>query len=626
MPWQRGELRLRSLTSHYIEGLKPAFPRVDLELGIQAQTPDLITPGTRLGKYEIVHRIAFGGMAEIYLARSSGIEGFEKFVVLKRILPQYAANQEFVRMFLREARLAATLDQANIAHVYDIGETSGIYFFTMEYLHGEDLRWIMRKLALDGKRLPLQQALTIVIGAAAGLHFAHEKKGSDGRPLGIVHRDMSPSNVVVTYDGGVKVVDFGVAKMTADPELSKRYALKGKLAYMSPEQLYNRPLDRRSDLFALGVVLYESTTHTRLFKGQTEVDTIRMVLEGSIPTPSSLDPDYPPELEAIVMHALQKDPDKRYASARDLQLDLEAFARERRLHVSSAGLADWMEKSFGPKREIWHSLSVATAPAPEPAPPPAVIQEPATRIVAHAAVTSSDQAAAPAAAADNSATPITRSLIAQHTATPFRARALTALAGGVGALVIAVAVWFGRSHAAAPSAVGGGGAAGAPVVMLVTERGEVAVEPGTAQTTVAARPASAPPPAIPAAAPAAPAVAPPAAAPAPPRLQRGRRPAANPSAAFSAALARRQGEIQRCFTSFSRGTAATDGDISLRFEVAADGRVTSVAVLPAATAATPLGACLAGIGARTVFAPQPAPVAFRIPLTVERRVAQEDGR
>jgi len=194
-----------------------------------------IAPGSILGKYEIVHRIAFGGMAEIYLARAAGIHGFEKHVVLKRILPHLAENEELVRMFLKEARVAATLDHANIAHVYDIGEENGVYFFTMEYLHGEDLRNIMRTLTKLEADLPLEHALATVVGAAAGLHFAHERKGADGRPLGIVHRDISPSNIVVTYDGSVKVVDFGVAKMTADPDLSRRYSLKGKLAYMSPE-------------------------------------------------------------------------------------------------------------------------------------------------------------------------------------------------------------------------------------------------------------------------------------------------------------------------------------------------------------------------------------------------------
>ena len=224
-----------------------------------------VPPGARIGKYEVVHRIATGGMAEIFLVRAVGIYGFEKYVVLKRILPQHAASEEFVKMFLKEARVAASLDHANIAQVHDIGEAGGSTFFTMEYLHGEDLRHIVRYLDSRALRLPLEHALSIVIGAAAGLHFAHEKKGPDGRSLGIVHRDVSPANIVVTYDGGVKLVDFGIAKLATDPELSQRYALKGKLAYMSPEQLHNLPVDRRSDVFSLGIVLYEITTHARLF-------------------------------------------------------------------------------------------------------------------------------------------------------------------------------------------------------------------------------------------------------------------------------------------------------------------------------------------------------------------------
>src|SRR5262245_3427890 len=190
---------------------------------------DLIAPGTKLGKYRVLHRIAFGGMAEIYLARASGIQGFEKYVVLKRILPQFAANHELIRMFLQEARLAALLDHTNIAQVHDIGEEGGAFFFTMEYLHGEDARLINRGLTERGERIPLQHAVHIVIDASAGLHFAHEKKGADGTPLGIVHRDLSPSNIVVTYAGGVKVVDFGVAKIATDPELSASHTLTGKI-------------------------------------------------------------------------------------------------------------------------------------------------------------------------------------------------------------------------------------------------------------------------------------------------------------------------------------------------------------------------------------------------------------
>ena len=244
-------------------------------------------------------------------------------------------------MFLDEARLAATLDQANIAQVYDIGQTGGSYFFTMEYLHGEDLRRSCAR-GRRGETAAAQQAPHIVIGAAAGLHFAHEKTGSDGRPLDIVHRDISPSNIVVTYDGGVKVVDFGIAKIAADPELSKRYALKGKLAYMSPEQLAQRAVDRRSDVFSLGIVLYEISTQLAAVQGARPKWTrCSMVLEG-VAAPSTIEPDYPPELEPIVMRMLEKDPAQaRRVGARSAARSRGVCARSAPAHlVGRAGRLD----------------------------------------------------------------------------------------------------------------------------------------------------------------------------------------------------------------------------------------------------------------------------------------------
>ena len=194
-------------------------------------------------------------MAEIYLAKARGIEGFEKLVVLKRILPQHADSEDFIRMFLDEARLAATLHHPNIAQTYDIGTEGGSYFFTMEYVHGEDMRNILKTCARTRKGLPLDHSITMVLGTAAGLHHAHEKLASDGSPLNIVHRDVSPSNVLVTYDGAVKVVDFGIAKAATHRAESRVGSLKGKIAYMSPEQCRGEKLDRRSDVFAIGILL-----------------------------------------------------------------------------------------------------------------------------------------------------------------------------------------------------------------------------------------------------------------------------------------------------------------------------------------------------------------------------------
>jgi serine/threonine protein kinase len=598
----------------------------------QIDSSELIAPGTRLGKYEIVHRIAYGGMAEIYLARASGIQGFEKHVVLKRILPQYAENQELVRMFLKEARLAAGLDHPNIAHVYDIGETRGSFFFTMEYLHGEDVRRITRELKRMEARLPLEHAMEIAIGAASGLHCAHDKKGPDGRSLGIVHRDISPSNLVVTFHGGVKVVDFGVAKITADPELSRRHSLKGKLAYMSPEQLSAQTVDRRSDVYSLGVVIYEITTHARLFKATTDVETMRLVLERAIPAPSSLVPDYPPDLEAIVMRAMEKDPEKRYPTARALQLDLEAFTRNHKLEVSSASLAVWMESTFGPKSDPWQALPpMVTGPTEIPLESPSAEPTAATRAVSHhpgvspvtpAVLANPNTPVTPAT--PGSAAPAEGQVGVPVGVMPaHRPRRRVALAGALITVVAlagaALAVGRARSGRPAPGAMPA--AAGNTAVLVMAEGGNVAIE---------GKAVAAPPPLPPPAPPSPESGAEQTVTPAPPRapnsITRARRRelartarAAPSGESFSASFARHEPAIRRCFTAAAGQPGAIAGEIALRFQTARDGRVTSVAVQPPAVASTPLGACLVDVGLKTAFAPQPEPMAFRIPLTVQPR-------
>jgi serine/threonine protein kinase len=303
-------------------------------------------PSTQVGKYQLLRRIATGGMAELFLARAVAIHGFEKLVVLKRILPQHAESDEFIRMFLAEARLAATLHHPNIVQVYDIGEDDNAYFFTMEYVQGQDLRKLVRAARKADRALPLEHILHIVMGIAAGLHHAHEKIGTDGRPLGIVHRDVSPSNVLVTYEGGVKIVDFGIAKAATAQSATIAGTLKGKIPYMSPEQCRGESVDRRSDIFSIGTLLWELTTGARLFTGDNEFAMINLVAAGTVPPPSTVRPDYPPELEAIVMRALTADRESRYTTALDLQIDLEDFAREARLPVSSARMSKFMRELF----------------------------------------------------------------------------------------------------------------------------------------------------------------------------------------------------------------------------------------------------------------------------------------
>jgi hypothetical protein len=332
----------------------------------------------RLGRYEVLHRMAVGGMAEIYLARASGPEGFEKVVVIKRILPRLASSREVVTMFLDEARIAATLHHSNIVQVYDIGESDGEYFFAMELLHGEDAGALMHTLGPRERRLPLEHAVGIVANVCAGLHYAHERVGRDGAPVGIVHRDVSTSNVFVTTDGEVKLLDFGVAKAAHRLSVTTGGVPKGKLAYMSPEQIAGTPLDRRSDIFSLAVLLWELTTSRRLLRAKSDYETMKAITDEDAPPPSVFQDDYPPDLERIVMKGLARDAAQRFQTAQELQLALEAFSREHKLAVSSIALGALMKELFGVRRTAFletdptslPAAGAAEAPPTEPGPAP----------------------------------------------------------------------------------------------------------------------------------------------------------------------------------------------------------------------------------------------------------------
>jgi hypothetical protein len=309
--------------------------------------------GPRMGKYRLIRRLAEGGMGEIFIGRAEGRAGFEKIVVLKRILQQNVSDRDAVRMFLDEARLMAALNHPNIVQVYDFGTASGGHFFAMEYVPGEDVGRIMKAATLAGRALPLELAIGVIAEAAAGLHYAHEMKAPDGTELQIVHRDISPSNVLVSYDGAVKLTDFGIAKWNKRLTETRYGALKGKLQYMSPEQCRADPLDRRSDVFGLGILLYELTTGTRLFQGTSDFGVLEQIVNHDAPRPSTRRPGYPPAVERIVMRALARNPDERYQTARDLQLELEAYALEARLPISAVARAAEMHALFGKKVEAW---------------------------------------------------------------------------------------------------------------------------------------------------------------------------------------------------------------------------------------------------------------------------------
>ncbi|WP_437599273.1 protein kinase [Sorangium sp. So ce590] len=307
-----------------------------------------------LGRYRLLKKIGMGGMAEIWVASVAGISGVKKICVVKRILPHLIDSPEFVRMFLDEARIAATLDHPNLVQMYDIEEVDGVPVIAMEYLHGEDLRTVKKSLRSANRRMPFEHAITIAAGVAAGLHYAHEKVGFDGRPLDIVHRDVSPHNVFVTYDGAVKILDFGIAKAANRVNETRDGALKGKVPYMSPEQCTSEQLDRRSDIYSVGILLYEMSTGSRLFRrGVTEFELMRAIVEDPVLPPIQVCSDYPPELQRIVLKCLERDRERRYATARDLQIDLEAFAREERLATSSLALSSFMAELFGQRVEAW---------------------------------------------------------------------------------------------------------------------------------------------------------------------------------------------------------------------------------------------------------------------------------
>jgi eukaryotic-like serine/threonine-protein kinase len=313
------------------------------------------SPGipSRVGRYEVITHLATGGMAQIYLARQSGLGAFERHVVLKTILRERASDQRFITMFLDEAKLAATLNHQNIAQVYEVDQADGAYFMAMEYVHGENARAILETTIRRGWTIPLELAVMIVGGAAAGLHHAHERRGKNGQPLNIVHRDVSPANVMVGYDGSVKVLDFGIAKAEERATKTVGGTIKGKYGYMSPEQCKGKPLDRRSDIFALGICLYELTTLRRAFKGQDDFETMKRIVAGDVMPPSVAVPGYPPELEAIVRTAMATDMNGRFQTAQEMIEALDAFTVRAKLTGSNTAIGRFMVQLFGSKREPW---------------------------------------------------------------------------------------------------------------------------------------------------------------------------------------------------------------------------------------------------------------------------------
>jgi serine/threonine protein kinase len=315
--------------------------------------------GGTTNNYEILAQLASGGMAEIFLARVTAVAGVERHVVLKRILPAFREDPQMVAMFLDEARLQAQLRHPNIAQLHDVGMIGGSYFYTMEYVHGETVQSLMFKALSKREVIPLQHILTIAAGVTAALQHAHTRFGPDRKPLDIIHRDVSPANIMITFDGAVKLLDFGVAKSTGRMTQTRAGVVKGKVAYLSPEQIGEKSIDGRSDLFSLAICMYEMLTLHGLFARPTDLASLAAIVQEMPPPPSTLRRDIPPQIDQLIMTALSKDPLGRFGNADQMHQAVEAAANSTKLSMSPSSLGRYLGQMFGTRPEPWLAAHVA---------------------------------------------------------------------------------------------------------------------------------------------------------------------------------------------------------------------------------------------------------------------------
>ncbi len=292
-------------------------------------------------RYQLLFRLASGGMANIYVGRLLGTAGFQKLVAVKIIHGHLAEDPEFVKMFIDEANISSRISHPNVVQIHELGLFQRHYFMVMEYVEGENLNALLRRTQPD-----YCCAARLIAEAAAGLHAAHTLCDERGQALEVVHRDIAPDNIIVGYNGTVKVVDFGIARARDAAHSTRPGTVKGRFSYMAPEQALGKPTDHRADIFSLGVVLYELVTRQRLFRGQTDAETLRAVLRAKVPPPSSVDPGVPPELDAIILTALSRSPDHRFQTAADLRLTLEGFLHKAGASVGPEEIAAMMSSHF----------------------------------------------------------------------------------------------------------------------------------------------------------------------------------------------------------------------------------------------------------------------------------------
>lgn len=307
--------------------------------------------GTRFGKYTLLEKIGSGGMAEIWKANLSGVDGFEKVLVLKKILPKFAKNRQFITMFVQEAKVTSILHHANIVQIYELGEQDGEYFIAMEYVNGPDLLKILTSAAKAKKPIPPALCLHILTEVCKGLGYAHSATDIYGNPLNMVHLDVSPSNILVTWEGEVKLTDFGVAKVSAsDTPTADDDRLKGKLGYMSPEQVTAKQVDSRSDLFSIGIILYEIFTLKRLFLGRTEIETLTNVRDADVDARLARYPTIPEGVKEIIRRSLMRNVDSRFQTAYEIEEAISHYLFEERLRVTPHAFSRYLEDLFGRDR------------------------------------------------------------------------------------------------------------------------------------------------------------------------------------------------------------------------------------------------------------------------------------
>ena len=316
------------------------------------------------GGYKILKKIATGGMAEVFLAKRVGVKGFEKLLAIKRILPQFSADDEFISMFIDEAKLAADLTHRNIVQIYDFGNQQDSYYIAMEYVFGKDLKSILKKSIEKQKRIPITQCAYIITEAAKGLEYAHNLKDHFGNPLQIIHRDISPQNILISYEGEVVVADFGIAKAASKSTQTRAGVLKGKILYMSPEQAWGKPIDKRTDLYSLGVILYETVTYRKIFDADSEFSMLEKVRNAQVEFPPEIFEKVPKSLFHIMKKALEKNPEQRYQSAHEMRLDLESYLLTTRETLSEKALSDYLKQLF--QEEIEEEKKVLTERDAEP--------------------------------------------------------------------------------------------------------------------------------------------------------------------------------------------------------------------------------------------------------------------